>query len=915
MKNPLIKRIPRELRSDLGKYAVIFLFMVMLISLVSGFLVADNSISSAYNEGFVKYNTEDGHIVFDKELPSDLLKKIEETGDIRLYDLRYFEEDSDSDGKTSRVYIDREVINTECLMEGSMPVSDNEIAIDRMFADNNSIRIGDSITLNHIKLTVSGLIALPDYSSLFESNTDMMFDALNFNVGVMTESGWNHVNSRHIFYCYAWKYNEAYDRDNKSAAQEKSERIIDVLKDAVTEYDEQLVEEQINDLTERLEKAGEEYADIYLNAFSEKMVSVSKQIENGSAEYAEYMAMNGKAPEKDELKTETDDFIFGVIENICISAMSGTKYEMPSEEDFKEEYLSAIAKPTREQLSVPLDDFLYKIVSNSVQAEIEGKEYEMPDDEAFENEIDKSKLLEVKDFVPQYLNNAINFAGDDMSGDKAMFILFDYIVIAVLAFIFAVTTSNTISSEAKVIGTLRASGYSRAELTGHYLILPVLVTIIAAVIGNILGYTVFKDIMAGLYYNSYSLPQYEVLWNAEAFIDTTVIPLILMIVINFAVISSKMKLSPLKFLRNELKQNPKKKAFRLNTKITFAARFRLRVLFQNIPGYIVMICGIILGAVIIIFGEIMGTIFKDYKTDILDSMICDYQYVLTEQVETENHSAEKYCMTEFDFKYKDYTKDSVSVYGIEDNSGYVSADVQSGKTAISSAMSKKYNIRIGDKIELSDAYSKNKNYEFTVDNIYDYDASLSVFISREAYNQTFGESADYFTGYFSNTELTDISDDYVLTVITEKEYTKLSDQMEHSMGGMMSLFKYFGIIMFVLIMYILSKQVIEKNFQSIAMCKILGFKNVEIGMLYVLSTSIAVIIGLILAVPLTDLILRWAFNSYLYKIVSGYFPYNVRTSTYVFMVVLGIVSYCFVAALQLLKIRKISKSEALKNVE
>ena len=35
--------------------------------------------------------------------------------------------------------------------------------------------------------------------------------------------------------------------------------------------------------------------------------------------------------------------------------------------------------------------------------------------------------------------------------------------------------------------------------------LPLLVTSYAAVIGNILGYTVFKDICAGMYYGSYSL--------------------------------------------------------------------------------------------------------------------------------------------------------------------------------------------------------------------------------------------------------------------------------------------------------------------------------------------------------------------------------------------------------------------------
>ena len=77
MRNPLNKRLPRELKHDFGKYLVIFLFMVMMISLVSGFLVADNSVKHSYDEGFEKYNLEDGHFALDKEPDSALLKDIE----------------------------------------------------------------------------------------------------------------------------------------------------------------------------------------------------------------------------------------------------------------------------------------------------------------------------------------------------------------------------------------------------------------------------------------------------------------------------------------------------------------------------------------------------------------------------------------------------------------------------------------------------------------------------------------------------------------------------------------------------------------------------------------------------------------------------------------------------------------------
>ena len=66
MKNPLHKRYKRELRQDLGKYIAIFLFMVLSIGFISGFLVAGTSMKTAYNQSFKKYNIEDGHFILKK---------------------------------------------------------------------------------------------------------------------------------------------------------------------------------------------------------------------------------------------------------------------------------------------------------------------------------------------------------------------------------------------------------------------------------------------------------------------------------------------------------------------------------------------------------------------------------------------------------------------------------------------------------------------------------------------------------------------------------------------------------------------------------------------------------------------------------------------------------------------------------
>ena len=166
--------------------------------------------------------------------------------------------------------------------------------------------------------------------------------------------------------------------------------------------------------------------------------------------------------------------------------------------------------------------------------------------------------------------------------------------------------SNTISKEANVIGTLRASGYTKGELVRHYMTMPMLVMLVAAIVGNVLGYTLLKQYMADMYYGSYSLPTYVTYWNGDAFVKTTVVPLILMFCINLLVLVNKMSLSPLKFLRRDLKRRQKKKAFKLNTKIGILKRFRLRVIFQNMPNYVTIIIGVLFANFLLLFGFMFG---------------------------------------------------------------------------------------------------------------------------------------------------------------------------------------------------------------------------------------------------------------------------------------------------------------------
>ena len=87
IKNPLIKRIPRELLGDWKKYLVVALFLILTIGFVSGMYVANESMLIAANEGVTKYKLEDGHFELNKKADETLLAAIE-TGtkaDVRQY--------------------------------------------------------------------------------------------------------------------------------------------------------------------------------------------------------------------------------------------------------------------------------------------------------------------------------------------------------------------------------------------------------------------------------------------------------------------------------------------------------------------------------------------------------------------------------------------------------------------------------------------------------------------------------------------------------------------------------------------------------------------------------------------------------------------------------------------------------------
>ena len=850
--NPLKRRVSRELLGEWHKYLVIALFLIIMIGFVSGMFVANNSMLTSAENKKKEYNLEDGSFEISEKASAEMIESLEkgEKADVKQYYLdkgyeeadkevvkavdEYLEEaygesfkglissddydkaiedakeeaykeveetvdeeyekaadkydldnpdyesvpitiyenfykdtgeDRDGDGEKDgniRVFKDRTDVDMYSIHEGKMPQNENEIAIDRMHADNVKIKIGDTINVGGEDFKVTAFVALVNYSTLYEKPTDSMFDALYFDVALVTNEGFDRIH-KNTHFNYAWTYN------NKPE---------DVVK----------------------------------------------------------------------------------------------------EKELSENVMAAL-------------------ISQSVVEDVE-----------------------IEGYLPNFSNNAIHFATEDMGGDRAIAAVMLYILMAVLAFIFAITISNTITKESSVIGTLRASGYTKKELIVHYMTMPVLVTLIAAIIGNILGYTVLKKVVIGMYYNSYSLPTYETYWTPDAFVKTTIVPVVLMFVINLFVIVRMMRFSPLKFLRHDLKTSKRKKAIRL-PKWKFLSRFRTRILIQNIPNYLVLLVGICFVMLMLSMAVGFPESLNAYKDNVTDMMFAKYQTVLksTEDddenpIETTTASAEKFAMTGLEYIYEDH-KESISVYGIEDNSKYIDipSEMAEDEAYISTTFADKYKLEVGDTFTLDEKFD-NETYDLKVKGIYDYEGALTVFMPIDNYRALFDEDKDYFTGFMANEEIEGIDDKYIATTITEDDILKISRQLDHSIGSYMVYFQYVCIILSVVLIYLLTKIIIEKNENAISMVKILGYENKEISGLYMTTTTFVVIFSCVVGILAGFFGMNAVFKIYLMR-MEGWFNFVISPVGFAKMFAFVFVAYLIVMAIDYRRIKKIPMDEALKHVD
>ena len=892
MKNPLIKRIPRELKSDWHKYLVIIVFMVIMIGVISGMYVGHDSMLAAVYDGREVLNLEDGSFELNKKASQELLDDIS-TGnkaDVRAYFIDKGFKEADKEVA--------DIIEEELDKKVRQAIEEGVKAQCEAFGITDEDVIGEQAE-QAIKENYDEAIKEAKESEEYKKSVEDAYKEAHDKVIEKVDEEWEKIEDRYelnkdhtpvgvdIFENFFHEESEDNDNDGAEDAVVRIFKSDSVINKA--SFNEGRAPEKENEIAiDRM------HADNVNITIGDTITIGDKKYEIvGLLSYVDYLTLH-----KSNTDLMFDAFGFDVA---MVTPETFDKLSSRLHYNYAFKYVDSPEDKVEEaDLS---SNFLKALITQTL---------------VYDNEIEA--------YLPEYLRQASNFAVTDIEGDSTGTSILCYILIGVIAFIFAVTISNTIDKEASVIGTLRASGYSKRELVVHYMSMPLMVTLIGAVIGNVLGYTAFKDLAVSLYYNSYSLPTCHAVWSNTAIVKTTVIPLILMFGINLFVIVRKLQLSPLRFLRHDLIKKRRSKAMRL-PKWAFLKRFRLRVLFQNMPNYLILIFGVILIELMMCFAFGLPDSLNHYADRAPDMMFAKYQYMLMgstdsegNSIETAEDSAEKFYVTDLIYPKKQSSfregmgsgsGESVTVYGVSDESSYV--DLTESGAFVSSAFSKKFDIKAGDLITLNEEY-ENRSYEIAIKGTVDYEGGIAVFMDEETFRETFDTDEDDYSGFFSDKEITDIDDQYIATVITAEDITKVTNQLMHSMGSMMDVFKYALIAMSAALIYLLAKIIIERNEHAISMVKILGFKNGEIGSLYIIPTAIVVILFAIVGFGVGLWLMIWIFKAFMMQ-MDGYFAFYMKPVSMLLSVVYLLIGYAFVSVIDYIRIKRIPMDVALKNVE
>lgn len=870
--SPLARRLPRELKSNLGKYLGIFALLAIIIAFGAGFLSAIESIKALNAAIPERYAVEDGRFTANFEASTEALDAVRDLG-VEVYENFSYDlplEGGSEGAAVVRVHRVRDQVNLAHYFEGHAPDAADEIALNKNYCANNGLFVGDVVQVAGQPMTICGLITLPDYISSFQNNTDLMFNSVTFCVAEVSESGYASFAGEQEACTYSFTFDD---------------KTLSVPEQADLE----------EDMGEALSDAGVTLTD-FIDADDNQGIMYAAEDQEGDAVIMTALVL---------LVVLIVAFVFAVLTAGTIadeSAIIGTL--LASGYRKREIVLHNLSMPA-------LVGLAGAVVGNAV-----GYGF-------------------MVDFVEGIYGGSYTYPPIETVFSWQAFLMTTAVPLALLVGITCVALLRKMR--------LTPLRFLRRDLTRssrhHGMTLPEAMPFpvrfrLRAILCNMSNYLVLGF---GVLFAS-------VLFLFGAGLLPSIQGYAALTVANMPAAHQYVLKAPV-----ELEGSPEDRA-------QYAALVELSqredaddIDFDAVAGLIDVGSLGVADAMRVV--ELAAELSDELDSDadelstrageLLDELLgfvdegaldADQRDLLhharliaaTAGIDKDAHlvntcgndadaiaQAEKYAVYSLEIERPtDHEMESISVYGIqEDSAYYADADVSDGSVAVGQGFAEKFGLQAGDVFTLNDKYN-DETHTFTMAQARGNTSDVGVYLSLDAFNAEFGNDADYFSGYLSD-EALDIESAWLASDIDEKSITGYVDQMMSSFYDIMGLFNVFAMCIYLILMYLLTKTIIERSARYISYLKVFGYTDREVSRLYVRSITLATVVFLVVAVPLAGVITE-AYCNVIFASYAGHIVMVFPLEAYAEALVAGLVCYAVVAWLHVRRIKRVPLALALK---
>ncbi len=526
------------------------------------------------------------------------------------------------------------------------------------------------------------------------------------------------------------------------------------------------------------------------------------------------------------------------------------------------------------------------------------------------------KGITESDWIDIMNNKRARMAWASITGLKTMSVPVPAAMFLLSCLIIGIMIWRMIQRESVIIGTFYAQGYRGRELMRHYMTVPMLLAVSGGAAGSVLAVpTVSPSVEAMVSY--YNVPVTGIEISALNVLIGILTPVLFLGVSSYFVIRSELKLSPAELMRGgkqKNKVNVLERTFKLE-RFKFTTKFKLREQFRSISRLLFLLFGITGASVLMLLGfTIMNSMNYAFKNSTEGTYRFEYEYALKDiQQGKAPEGAEIFNAGRF---YPESNEEiEFYVTGVETDSTILTLNGKDGSPLpndqinITKPLADRLDIKEGDSVSFINKQD-GKSYTFRIDAVADSYAGQFIFMPIDEFNAQMGFSENSYTGIWSTRAL-DIPEELLSGTKSLSETANAMDELLGPMSSMVAAMTAVASVVGLIIIYLVTSLIIEENKNTISLFKIFGYGRREIGSLILNSSTIIILVGFIISIPVMAVSMD-AMYGYLGDMINLVLPTIINPFYVVLCFVAVMLTYQLSKLLCTKKVNAVSMSEALK---